>query len=244
MTDDRTPDMTDPAIGDPDVVAAEFVLGLLDGDERAAANRRLLSDPVFAAKVEQWRAHFDVLFDSSPAVSAPANGLSRLMGAMGQAANDNRPQLRFWQGLAAASTLAAAAMLLMITTQPKPDAPTVATIERPTRQALLVTQIAATDGSGPVAAVFDPANGALRIAPATLVDAGHSAELWVIAADGVPHSLGVLAPGKPIEVAIKGANRLRFVAGSVLAVTVEQPGGSPDGTPKGEVVAKGALSVI
>lgn len=244
MTDDRTPDMNDPATGDPDVIAAEYVLGLLEGEERATANRRLLADPLFAAKVEQWRAHFDVLFDSSPAVSAPANGLSRLMGSLGHAANDNRPQLRLWQGLAAASTIAAAGLLLLVTTQPKSDVPKVATIEQPASKALLVTQIAATDGSGPVAAVFDPASGALRIAPATLVDARHSAELWVIAADGVPHSLGVLAPGKPAEVAIKGANRPRFTAGSVLAVTIEPLGGSPDGKPTGAVVAKGALSMI
>ncbi len=239
MTDDRTPEMDDP-----DVVAAELVLGLLQGEERAQANRRLLADPVFATKVDQWRRHFGVLFEASPDVSAPTNGLSRLMAALGGSANDNLAPVQRWKRLAALSSLAAAALLLVLVVQPRSAPTPVASVEQRAPQALLVTQIIATDKGAPTAAIFDPSTGALRLAPAMLVDARHSAELWVIAADGVPHSLGVLATGKPVTVAINGSNRSRLVAGSVLAVTVEPIGGSPDGKPTGAVVAKGALSVV
>ncbi|MBY0521413.1 MAG: anti-sigma factor, partial [Sphingomonas sp.] len=142
----------------------------------------------------------------------------------------------------------AAILIGIIITQPqliRPAPSSIADNGRRAAPALLVTQIAPTSGvNAPVAAIFDPVSGALRIAPATLVDPRHSAELWVIAADGVPHSLGVLAPGKPASVVIRGPNRPRFVAGSVLAVTIEPLGGSPDGKPTGAVVAKGALSVV
>jgi anti-sigma-K factor RskA len=47
MSDDLTGD-------DADVLAAEYVLGTLDADERTAARRLLTEDREFAAKVRQW----------------------------------------------------------------------------------------------------------------------------------------------------------------------------------------------
>ena len=37
-----------------DVAAAELALGLLEGEERGAALRRVLAEPGFAAQVEWW----------------------------------------------------------------------------------------------------------------------------------------------------------------------------------------------
>ena len=50
---------------DPDVAAAELALGLLEGDDLAAALRRQLAEPAFAREVEQWRDHFATLFAGS-----------------------------------------------------------------------------------------------------------------------------------------------------------------------------------
>ena len=44
-------------------LAAEHVLGLLDGAERADAERRALREPAFAAELEAWAVHFAPLFD-------------------------------------------------------------------------------------------------------------------------------------------------------------------------------------
>ena len=46
----------------PDMTAAELALGVLDGEERAAALRRVLADPVFAREVERWRRYLAALF--------------------------------------------------------------------------------------------------------------------------------------------------------------------------------------
>ena len=49
--------MSDPSIPDPDepdMTAAEYALGVLDGDERRAAAARLVTDPAFAAEVASW----------------------------------------------------------------------------------------------------------------------------------------------------------------------------------------------
>lgn len=243
MTDDRTPPGPIDDMPDGDVMAAEYALGLLEGDERATAMRRVLAEPEFAAAVERWRLHFGTLFGASPEIAAPADGLARLERALTPAANDAAPSLRLWQGMAAGISLVAAALLLMLLVQPRPaqtPPPQVAVA----RQTILVTQIAPAKDGPPVAAVFDPASGDLRVAAATLVDAKHSAELWVIAADGVPHSLGVLAPGQATSVAIIGPNRARLAAGSMLAVTIEPVGGSPSGKPTGDVIAKGALTLV
>ena len=51
----------------PDVTAAELALGVLDGPERAAALRRMLAEPAFAAEVDVWRNHFAALLDQFPA---------------------------------------------------------------------------------------------------------------------------------------------------------------------------------
>jgi anti-sigma-K factor RskA len=68
--------------------------------------------------------------------------------------------------------------------------------------------------------------------------------LWVIPADGTPHSLGVLRTQGATALTLRPENRQRIAAGAVLAVTVEPVGGSPSGLPTGPVVAKGILSRV
>ncbi len=238
-----------PGAEDRDVTAAELALGLLDGEEKSAATRRLLAEPDFAHAVERWRAHFGTLVPAIPEVEAPANGLARLEAAIGVApplagspvaANDNRA-LAFWRGAAGLSGLIAAALVLAITLRPPapPPAPNVIIQQSP----VLVASIAPPKGP-PVAAVYYPDRDELRIAAATLTDTGHSAELWVIPADGTPQSLGVLGAGRNNVVALRGADARRLIAGATLAVTAEQVGGSPDGKPHGPVVAAGPLQTI
>lgn len=239
MTDDLipTPEDTD------DVLAAELALGLLEPVEQVAAEARLANDAAFAARVAQWRAHFGVLVAEIPDAAAPADGAERLMRAIDvaapRAANDYR-LVRLWQGATGAAALLAATLAAVLVLRPPPPAPVVVQRSVP----LLIASIDPGSNGAPVAAAYYPDVAELRVNAAQLTDAGHSAELWVIAADGVPHSLGVLPPGKPRTVRIAGANLTRFVSGSKLVVTREQPGGSPDGTPKGPAVAAGPLLAI
>jgi anti-sigma-K factor RskA len=228
---------------DGDVTAAELALGLLEGDERSAAMRRLLAEPDFARAVEQWRAHFGTLIPAIPDAMPPANGWARLNAAITPAAsatNDNAP-VRRWQAIAGLSGLVAASLVaaLVLRPAPLPPSPTVVVQQSP----VLIASIDAGKGA-PIAAVYYPDKDELRIAPASLADHDHSAELWVIAADGEPHSLGVLKDGTSNVVAVDRANAQRFVAGSKLVVTREQPGGSPDGKPKGPAVAAGPLQTV
>ncbi|MEG3145564.1 anti-sigma factor [Sphingomonas sp. RT2P30] len=235
----------------PDMTAAELALGLLDGAERAAALRRVLADRDFAVAVESWRGHLAQLFDLWPEVKVSDDLLARiersLDAPLAPLATTDAPAPRrwLWPAMTGLSSLAAAALLLVLVTRPEQPvrlAPTpVATASAPST--MLVAAIAPTGGGAPVTAVYDPGSGGMRITPQALADARRSAELWVIAGDGVPHSLGVL-PASGGSMSVSDANRARMATGATLAVTLEPIGGSPTGAPTGPVVAKGALARV
>jgi anti-sigma-K factor RskA len=235
----------------PDMAAAELALGLLDGEERAVALRRVLSEPDFAAAVETWRGHLAQLFDLWPEVAVSSDVLARIERSLDapvtSATTTTAPTPRrwVWPAMTGLSSLAAAALLLVLVTRPEQPiavAPTPITTA-PVPATMLVAAIAPTRGGVPVTAVYDPGSGGMRVTPQALADARRSAELWVITGDGVPHSLGVL-PASGGSMAVNGANRARMAAGATLAVTLEPIGGSPTGAPTGPLVAKGALSQV
>jgi anti-sigma-K factor RskA len=222
-----------------DMTAAELALGLLEGDERAAALRRVLAEPGFAAEVDRWRAHFAGLFAAVPDVEPAPAVLGRIETALdGRPAPARRSAL--WPSVAGLTSLAAAAMLALLVTRPAPTPTQVAVPAAPT--ALLAAAITPTDKGEPLSAIYDPATGTLRLSQAALTDARHSAELWVIGSDGVPHSLGLLRNAGTTALVVAPAYRPHFARAAVLAVSVEPIGGSPTGQPTGPVVAKGALS--
>lgn len=230
-------------------LAGEFALGVLDGAERGQALRLLAADPEFGREVERWREHFAVWFaefgDVEPDPALEARIMGRLPGA---AANDDRAgAVRLWRGIAGAASLAAAGLLAALLLQPERVGPPAPPRPAPAAPAPVVAALSPTPDAGgtldaPLAAVFDRAAGTLTLASALDLPAGRAAELWTIAGDGVPRSLGVLGAGN--RLAVRPDARGRLVPGVVLAISVEPPGGSPTGSPTGPVVATGALSAV
>ena len=237
------------------MAAAELALGLIEGEERAVALRRVLAEPGFAQQVDRWRRYLGQLFDLWPEMPAPAGVLERVEWTIdGPAAMDvpTTPQRRlFWPAAAGLSSVAAAALLLFIVLRPidhaprpaQPSATPTAPIAA-TAPTMLVASITPAEKGTPVTAVYDPSSGALRLTPAALADANRSAELWVIGGDGVPHSLGLLRSVGATRFTVNQNNRARLAAGATLAVSLEPIGGSPTGLPTGPVVATGALSQV
>jgi len=234
-----------------DVTAAEFALGLLDGEDRSRALRQLLAEPAFAADVELWQAHFGGLFETWPEVTPPIDGAARLMRAIApftaNAADPvtvtNLPLLR-WQGIDGVSSALAAGLAIVLILQPARTPRQPSPVQIAALPNLLVATIAPVKDGLPIPAIYNADTGELRIAAAALVDVQHSAELWVIAADGAPHSLGLLNAATKTTVKVHPNNRIRFVAGSTLAVTVEPIAGAPQGKPTGPVIAAGGLTLI
>ncbi|MEJ5979604.1 anti-sigma factor [Novosphingobium sp. PS1R-30] len=225
--------MTD---AEEDITAAELALGVLDGEERAAAMRRVLAEPGFAREVERWREHFGGLFAQWPEEEPPAHLGGRVQASVSPAGAPRR----FWPALAMAASAIAAVLAGIIVFRPAQVAPPV--IPMQSAAPTLVASLApAKPGTTPVPAFYDSGRHEIYVAAAALVPSGRSAELWLIPADGVPRSLGVLAGGTRTSVKLSSEQRALVDANAVLAVTDEPLGGSPSGKPTGPVVASGSL---
>nr|WP_277924065.1 anti-sigma factor [Sphingomonas hankookensis] len=217
-------------------MAGELALGLLEGDERAQALRRTLSDPDFARAVEWWRVRFaDLLVEYRP-VAAPA-GLIDDIGV------PTAPKTRGGLRLVVSSALAAAAAAVLVMVL----RPAETVLPPPIDRATTVTLLAAlqpSDGTGtPISAVVDGGAGQVRVVATGIAPAGKAAQLWVIR-DGVPRSLGLLSGSGTTRLALPPTERAALQPGLVLAISIEPPGGSPKATPTGPVVASGPLTAI
>lgn len=221
--------MPDP---DPDMMAAEFALGLLEGSEQATALRRSLSDPHFAREVEGWRHRFAAMFDEYRAEPAPAFRIDRILPAA------TVPRSRFrWAFVPLAGAIAASVALLLA----RPDAP-VAPLPAPPPQQTMLAVLVPTDRNGtPFAASIDLTDREVRVVAAGLVRKGKDAQLWIIR-DGVPHSIGLLDRTGATRLMLPAAEGTLPKTDEVLAVSIEPLGGSPTSTPTGPVVASGSLS--
>lgn len=232
---------------DRSVLAGELALEILDGDDRAAAFRLMLSDPDFARAVEMWRRHFATLFDQWPAAE-PSPGLeARVLAANDDSRVGRSGVAPAWRWLAGATTLAAACLTLALVVRPERvvmlPAPPVARVAPP----LVAAMTPAGDNPAvgkPFGAVFDAGKGQVRLAGAVTVPQGRTAQLWAIGGDGVPRPLGLIAGAGASSVTIAGPNRAQLAAGTTLAISVEPAGGSPTGLPTGPVVATGVLAVL
>lgn len=224
------------------VLAGELALGVLEGPERAEALRLVVADRGFAREVERWRMHFDVLFSEAPE-SQPDPALEqRVLAALSPApprgAEPTR-LLRRWRAVAAGAMAIAAALLVALLVRPE-QVPVVPAPAPVARAAPLVAVLAPTEDGKPFAALVDRDTGEVRLAGLPEVPAGRSAELWTIAADGVPRSAGVV-PDRANRLTVAAAYRGRLAPGVTLAISIEPAGGSRKAGPEGPVIASGAL---
>lgn len=229
-------DAADPTSGpEPDVAAAELALGLLEGDDRAAALRRVLAEPAFARDVERWREHFAALFAGIAAV-APAPELGeRVIARLDGPGRIVRPG--YWRPFALASSLAAAGMFALLMVRPDPVAPPPVTIAAP---APLVAAFLVEGIKTPFVATYDSKSGRLSMPGPMPVPAGRSAQLWAIAGTGAPQPLGLFrVAGTRVEADVPTATPI--APGTTFAISLEPVGGSPTGLPTGPVVASATL---
>ncbi|WP_164871671.1 anti-sigma factor [Solirhodobacter olei] len=222
-----TPHPPIPDEGD-DLLAAEYVLGVLSLPERLAAEARLRDDPAFAARVAAWTAHLSPLDADYPEVPAP-NLLpqieARLFGRAEPAARRGwgRSVGRRWLlgGLGAGAAAAVVGVFLA----------------RPGKPPMLTAEIATANGALIFQARYDAGTHVATITRTKGQGPGAAKD----------YQLWVILPGKaPSPVALVSAPRLRvtlpkLVAGDTLAVSLEPAGGSPNGKPT-QVLGAGVLT--
>jgi anti-sigma-K factor RskA len=251
-SDDRDSNGREPGNEPPtaDVLAGEYVLGVLDAAQRRDAQARIERDAAFARLVHGWERRLAAMLDDIAPVAPPHFVWPRIRTRLGWSPLDHdtsarRPWQRigFWQ---AAAGLATAAALTVVFIGPRvaPTPPDTAAITSPQPRA--VTTLLRDDGTPGWLASIDPERGTVLLmpAPAPADIEGRVTELWLIPAGEAPRSLGLLATGETREIVIPDDLRRALVEGSTLAVSLEPAGGSPTGAPTGPIVAKGGVELI
>lgn len=204
--------------------------------EEAAVAARLARDPALRAEVTAWTnrlAGLDAEFsETTPRAVVKAQLERRLFGMAARVPFWQRAGL--WQTVSFAS-VAVAAFFAFQTLQPVEDA---------ARAPVFVSDIVAEDQSLRLVAVYDSALAEVRLTrTAGSAATGRVLQLWAIAPDAAPVSLGVLPEDAATSVTLP--EELRPIAGDlVLAVSDEPPGGSTTGAPTGAVLAVGPVTEL
>ncbi len=238
----------DVARDDP-LIAAEWSLGLLEGEELLAARGKHAVDPDFAWRKEWWDNWFAPLADEiapaepSPQVweriasslAAPEPGLAEVVAL--------KARVKRWQ-IVSALTSAAAAVALMVSMfgpspAPAPGKPALAA-------APLVAAVPIGDTGLRLDVTYIPASEQMLVSAAGLTaDGVHDHELWLVPGDGSAlQSLGVVEPGEVHSMALPADVTRHLSNGAQLVLTREPLGGKPAEAEAGPVVARGAFAPV
>jgi anti-sigma-K factor RskA len=224
-----------------DLLAAEYAMGLLEGDERAEAEALAARDPDFRAAVAGWAGRLAPLLDEAAPAAPPQDVWPKIEAKIAPAPSNVvqlRRKVNLWRGYSLAATAIAASLALVVVTRPGAE-PQTATPQT------LVAMMQSDAGPARLVATYDPATHRLIVAAAAGMApaAGHAHELWLIpASGGKPHPMGIVSATAPnkMDVPMPDANDVR--EGATFAISVEPPSGSPTGSPTGPVIAAGKLT--
>jgi anti-sigma-K factor RskA len=241
-----------------DILAGEYVLGVLDAARRAEVERRIASDPGFGRLVTQWENRLAPMLESLGSEAVPAHLWPRIRTSLGwPSAATASPRLwqrtGFWQGMTAlAAALALVAVFSRRDLEPAApvSTPVAVTPSTPTAPAepeqatKPVTPLLHDDGTPGWLASVDTTQGKVLMVPvpAPADAAGRAPELGLIPAGGAPRSLGLVSINRAHTVAVPDTLRDALVNGSVLAITLEPSTGAPQGIPTGPIIAKGDIA--
>ena len=212
---------------DTDLLAAEYVLGSLEGEERRTAERLVATDVAFARSVAAWQQRLMPLAAQVPPVTPPTDLWRRIEADILPSTTADilpfRRRVRFWQGTTGAALAVAASLAAFIVLhQPKPQN---------------VAVLSPVSDGTPVLIATTGRNGILVVQPTApiTVPAGKDLELWALPQGQTkPRSLGVLPPSGRQLVAELPSN-------TQLLVSIEPKGGSPTGQPTGPLLYGGSL---
>ena len=171
---------------DDRVLAGEYTLGLLSADEAAAFEARLNREPDLRALYAEWAEDLSAMTDDIPPETPPARAWrgieADLFGADAQVPWYRRVML--WGGGVAAT----AALILAIGFSGLFERAPLPPVDAP-----YAADLAAEDRSLVVQAIYDEATGRLFVERETGGAApGRDLEMWLIAGEDAPVSLGVL----------------------------------------------------
>ena len=225
-------------------LVAEYVLGLLSASEHERIGRLIETDQNLRAERDFWTSRFAALNAEYQETPVPAHLYPQIEArAFGDGVKASRPtswweSLLVWRGIAAGALAVAIAAVGFNLAQPRFDANTMAV--------QLVAALQAHEGSGiEFVALYDQGSGQVRITSLK----GEAVpqkdyELWYINGDQPAVSMGVIPVNQRLEIPLDATAKASIGPGTVLAVTLEQTGGSPTGVAQGPIVAVGSATAI
>lgn len=238
--------------GDPNNLRyAEYVLGVLDADARAAVAREIASSETAAAAVALWERRLAGLATELPEVTPSPRSWTRIRDALDwDSAHQSTPRqpaqrtnlwtnIKLWRWLTVGATaVAAVCIVLILRTLVEPP------LQQGPRGVLMVASLRQGDGVTDWTATLDTDRKQIVVVPAAIasIAANRSTQLWLIPAGQAPISIGVFPPGTASVLPLTPNLLARLSPTAALAVSIEPPGGSPTGQPTGPVIAQGALS--
>lgn len=228
--------------GEADILAAEQALGLLEGDERDAAEHRAVHESGFADAVARWSHRFALLADMR-AVMPPASAWTRIEAALDDGSARAAGVSRWWRPAALGGFGIAAALLLVVSERPAMPPPPIVPNASASPAPALAAVLAGRDGAGTVTMSYEPATRRLVTLPVGLtLPRNRAAELWVIPKGRPPIALWIVDPARPASRIVTGQALIALTRTATFAVSIEPPSGSPTGQPTGPVILSGPAS--
>jgi len=223
-----------------EALAAEYVLGTLQGAARRRMERSLKDDPGMRRLVAAWQERLAPLGETIEPVEPPAQVWRNIQARIQPGARRAGfwANLRFWRGASLVSTaLAVALAVYLAILAPGPSAPQTRVVVLAGQQgAPAMTVSWQTRQKG-------PRRLRVRVVSHDEMKTGTAWELWMLpGGDRKPVSLGLVdtRPTQELVVPEPRAQAIDDAAG--MAMSVEPAGGSPTGLPTGPVIYQGFSS--
>lgn len=227
-----------------DALIRDFVLGTMPRRARRKFSRLVDEHAIIADGVYALEEQLLPLAWSLTPVPPSELVWQRIVQQAGMRLRGREMPLRRWPALAAALSVALLAVtiawwqerirppeiVIETITETVPAEPSIGVVEDEAGNALWVARI------------YDNlrrADVTVQVSPAQ--QPANDYELWVLRDDGVPVSLGLLPQSGAASLALEDAAVDALQRGSVLAVSLEPLGGSPEATPTGPVLYTAAL---
>ena len=239
---------------------AEYVLGVLDADARAAVAQEVQTTDEAAAAVALWQRRLMPLSEQIPGVAPAPYVWARIHDdlKLDVAAAAIRPQpgplhsgnglwnnLPLWHWLGIGASAAALALFLVMALPQRQTPPAMAeTAPAKASAGYMVSTMQQDNGVTGWTATMDLDRSRMIVvpaAPAALAN-GKAPELWLIPAGGKPISVAMIQRDAPTTITLDPSLLSKLGPTAALAVSVEPIGGSPTGQPTGAVIAKGSIS--
>jgi len=219
------------------LLAAEYALGLLNDTEMTALEKRLQNEPKLKAACVNWYEELASIYDGVEEVAPPAALKAKIQDRL-FAAKQGKPERAkksfwFWPTNLVCSLLLAT-LIGFIYQQSQQE------LFQADHTAVLATE----DKTLQALASYDKSLNTLIVSSNKADPApGRSYELWLIAGNNPPTSLGVLSNINNKSIVLT-ENLSTVIIGSTLAISDESAGGSPSGSPTGKVLATATVAEV